>query len=145
MRWITRERAMVDRIACPWLINRFINPSSEFFFVPAQDVNRRAEEMSAIPFDVKGVELSHYWEQGSEHVSFEAIIKKYGLTDPGLIKLAGIVRGADANVDSPPPESAGLKALAAGFREISKDDHENMKLQFPAYDALYAYCKARSE
>lgn len=100
-----------------------------------------AKELNAIPFDVDGAELTHYHDGTMEYVSFDAIIKKYNLTDPALLKLAEIVRGADSEMENPPPESYGLKALARGFRLISKDDFENMKLQFPAYDALYAYCK----
>lgn len=141
MKWITREKAMVDRIACPWLIKNFIDKDAEFFFVPAQEVLKKAEELNAIPFDVKGAELNHYMENGEEFVSFDAIIKKYGLKDPALLKLAEIVRGADANIKNPPKESEGLKAIARGFRNISKDDFDNMRMQFPVYDALYAYCK----
>lgn len=137
---------MVDRIACPWLIKRFIDKDAEFIFAPAQDVLKKAGELNAIPFDVEGTELTHYMENGEEYVSFDAIIKKYGLKDPALLELAKIVRGADAKrVESPPKESEGLKAIARGFRLISKDDFENMKLQFPVYDALYAYCKAKLE
>lgn len=141
MKWITREKAMVDRIACPWLIKNFIDPDAEFIFVPAQEVLKKAEELKAIPFDVDGAELTHFKEGGQEYVSFDAIIKKYDLKDPALMELAKIVRGADAKIENPPPESYGLKAVARGFRLISKDDFENMRLQFPVYDALYAYCK----
>ncbi|MGC8602050.1 MAG: chromate resistance protein ChrB domain-containing protein, partial [Thermoprotei archaeon] len=98
-----------------------------------------------IPFDVPGVELTHYFEGGEERVSFDAIIRKYGLKDPALLELAKVVRGADAKVPNPPPESAGLRAAAAGFRLISKDDYDNMRLQFPLYDALYAYFKQRAQ
>ncbi len=143
MKWITRERAMVDRIACPWLIKRFIDPDAEFIYVPSQEVLKKAKELNAIPFDVEGAELTHYMEGNEERVSFDAIIKKYNLKDPALIELAKIVRGADAKIDNPPQESAGLKALAQGFREISKNDFENIKLQFPAYDAFYAYCRMK--
>ncbi len=137
---------MVDRIACPWLIKKFIDPNAEFIFVPAQDVLTKARELNAIPFDVEGVELTHYREGGNEYVSFDAIIKKYNLKDPALLELAKIVRGgADAKIPNPPPESYGLKAVAqGGFRAISRDDFENMRLQFPpVYDALYAYCKMK--
>ncbi|MGC9122820.1 MAG: chromate resistance protein ChrB domain-containing protein [Thermoplasmata archaeon] len=143
MRWITREKAMVDRIACPWLIKNFIDREAEFLFLPKEEVLRKVKELNAIPFDVEGAELTHYKENGEERVSFDAIIKKYNLTDPALNELAKIVRGADADIPNPPPESAGLKAIAKGFREISKDDYENMKLQFPVYDALYSYCKMK--
>ncbi|HLH85413.1 MAG TPA: chromate resistance protein ChrB domain-containing protein [Thermoplasmataceae archaeon] len=145
MRWITRERAMVDRIACPWLIKNFVDPKAEFFFVSQAEVMSKAEELDAIPFDVAGAELNHYLENGEEHSSFDAIIKKYNLSDPTLSMVARIVRGADTKTTSPPLESYGLKALATGFRIIAKNDHENMMLQFPAYDALYAFCKTNLE
>ncbi len=145
MKWITREKAKVDRIACPWLISRFIDKSPEFLFVPEDKVLSIAKDKGAIPFDVKGAELTHYIENGYEYVSFDAFIRKYGLTDPVLLELAKIVRGADAEIPDPPPESPGLKAAAEGFRRIAKDDYENMKLQFPLYDALYSYCKYKIE
>ncbi|MDA4125307.1 MAG: chromate resistance protein [Thaumarchaeota archaeon] len=140
MKWVTREKAKVDRIACPWLIKRFVDPAAEFLFVPAETVKDVAKREGAIPFDAAGVELTHYWEGDREYVSFDAIIRKYGLSDPALLELARIVRGADAKISDPPPESAGLEAAALGFRQISRDDFENMRLQFPAYDALYEYC-----
>jgi len=138
MKWVTREKAMVDRIACPWLIKKFIDKEAEFLFVPENQVIQTAEKVGGIPFDVRGAELTHYQdEDGSEHVTFDALIKKYGLKDPALLELAKIVRGADAHRPSnPPPESAGLKAAARGFREISKDDYDNMRIQFPLYDAV---------
>jgi hypothetical protein len=146
MKWVTRERAKVDRIACPWLITRFVDPKAEFLFVPGEKVNEVAKRENAIPFDAPGVELTHYKEGGEERVSFDAIVKKYKLRDPALLDLAEIVRTADAgNVPRPRPEGAGLEASALGFRAIAKDDHENMRLQFPLYDALYAYSKARVE
>ncbi len=145
MKWVTREKAKVDRIACPWVISRFIDKEPEFLFVPKEKVLEVAEKENAIAFDTPGAELFHYKENGSEHVSFDAIIKKYNLTDPALLEFAKIVRGADANIPDIPPESPGLEAAALGFREIAKDDHENMKLQFPLYDAMYAYVKQRME
>ncbi len=145
MKWVTRERAKVDRIACPWLIKRFVDPHAEFFFVPAEKVRETAEREGATPFDVPGVELTHFQERGNEYVSFDAIIRKYGLKDPALLELARIVRGADARIMDSPPESAGLEAAALGFRRTAKDDFDNMRLQFPTYDALYEYCKARLE
>src|SRR5215467_6030458 len=108
MKWVTREKAKVDRIACPWLIKRFVDPGAEFIFVPSDLVTQTAEKEGAIAFDTPGVELTHYTENGEERVSFDAIIKKYGLADPGLLELARIIRGADARVPEPPPESAGL-------------------------------------
>lgn len=141
MKWVTRERAKVDRIACPWLIKRFVDAEAEFLFVPADRVIEVAREQGAIPFDAPGAELSHYREGGNERVSFDSIIKKYGLKDPALLELAAIVRGADARTPDTPPESAGLEAAAAGYRANAKDDFDNMRLQFPLYDALYEYCK----
>ena len=143
MRWVTRERAKVDRIACPWLIRKFVDPEAEFLFVPADRVAITAKETGAIPFDSPGAELAHYRQRESEYVSFDSIIRKYGLKDPALLELAKIVRGADARIDDPPAESAGLEAAAAGFRSVAKDDHENMRIQFPMYDALYEYCKGK--
>src|SRR5579872_6367445 len=111
MKWITREKARVDRIACPWLIKRFVDKDAEFLFVPRDKVLEIAKKEGATPFDMQGVELSHYEEDGFEHVSFDAIIKKYKLKDPALDLLAAIVRGADAKVlHNPPAESPGLKA-----------------------------------
>ncbi len=143
MKWITREKAKVDRIACPWLISRFVDRNAEFLFVAKEEVIKAAEREHAIPFDAPGAELFHYEENGNEYVSFDAIIRKYKLADPPLLELAKIVRGADASIPDAPAESAGLEAAALGFREIAKDDYENMKMQFPAYDALYAYCKGK--
>ncbi len=142
MKWVTREKAKVDRIACPWLITRFVDPKPEFLFVPADRVLDVAKKEGATPFDAPGVELGH---QGAERVSFDAFVEKYKLSDPALLDLAEIVRGADTRVGHPRPESAGLEAMASGFRLLAKDDHENMALQFPAYDALYRYCRWRLE
>ena len=137
---------MVDRIACPWLIRKFVDSQAEFLFVPADMVKEVAEREKAIPFDANEVELGHYQEDGFEHVSFDAIIRKYNLKDPALLELAKIVRGADAMVPhEAPAESVGLKATARGFRLLGKDDHDNMAKQFPAYDALYAYCRATTK
>jgi len=140
MQWITRERARVDRIACPWLISRFIDREPRFLFVPPADVMGVAEREGAIPFDVPGVELGH---QG-ERCSFDAFLDKYGLTDPALLALARIVRGADTEQRTLAPESAGLYAVATGFQAISRDDAENMARQFPVYDALYAFCQRQA-
>jgi hypothetical protein len=138
MQWITRERARVDRIACPWLISRFIDTAPTFLFVPADQVLRVARETGATPYDVPNVELGHH---GAE-CSFDAFIARYQLTDPALLRLARIVRGADTDARQLTPESAGLYALATGFQATAKDDHDNMARQFPAYDALSAYCQA---
>ena len=138
MKWVTRERARVDRIACPWLIARFIDKDPTFLFVPADQVMAVAEREGAIPYDVPGVELGHV----GERCSFDAFLEKQRLEDPALRALALIVRGADTDARQLTPESAGLYALATGFKAIAKDDHNNMTRQFPAYDALYAYCRA---
>ena len=138
MKYVTREKARVDRIACPWLVSRFIDRDAAFLFVPAGDVMRVAERERAIPFDVPGVELGHH----GERCSFDAFVDRYELDDGALRALALIVRGADTDARRLTPESAGLYAAATGFQAISKDDHENMARQFPLYDALYAYCRA---
>ncbi len=143
MKWVTREKAKVDRIACPWLITHFVDEKAQFLFVPKDKVQEVANTEGAIPFDAQGVELTHYQEDGKEYVSFDAIMRKYNLIDPALRELANIVRGADAKIREPAAESAGLEAAAEGFREISHDDFENMKLQFPLYDGLYKHCELR--
>ena len=145
MRWVTREKAKVDRIACPWLITRFVDPRAEFLFVPQEQVLDVAKRRNAIPFDTPGAELHHFKEGDDERCSFDAIIKKYKLTDPALLNMAEVVRTADAHPATPRPEGAGLEALALGFRTNAKDDFDNMRLQFPAYDALYTYCKLTVE
>ncbi len=124
MRWITRERARVDRIACPWLISRFVDPKPEFLFVPAREVRAAAERERAIPYDIPDVELGHHGAQ----CSFDAFIERYELSDPGLRALAEIVRGADT-------DDRGL---------TRRDDFDNMTRQFPMYDALYAYCRTQA-
>lgn len=139
MKWITRERVKVDRVACPWLIRNFVDKDAEFIFVPAEKVLREAERIDAIPFDVKDVELGHHGKE----CSFDAIVKKYDLTgDPALTLLAKIVNGADTdNTLWNQPEAAGLSAIAEGFRHLGfKDDHEINEAQWIVYDALYAYC-----
>ena len=143
MKWITRERPKIDRIACPWLIARFIDKSAEFIFVPAGDVLRRAKELDAIPFDVEGVELSHV----GPLCSFDAFLKKYGLgDDPALAELALIVRGADTDHHDLHPVCAGLFAVSLGLSRHFKDDHEQLKHGFIVYDALYAWARhCRSE
>ena len=138
MKWITRTKARVDRIACPWLIRRFIDTQAEFLYVPDAEVMETAAREGATPYDVPGVELGHH----GERCSFDAFLDKYGLTDPALQALALIVRGADTDARGIAKEAWGLYAVASGFREISRDDFENMKRQFPVYDALYAYCRS---
>ena len=144
MKWVTREKARVDRIACPWLIRKFVDPEAKFLYVPKDQVAEVARREGATPFDVPGAELHHYEEGGKEYVSFDAIIRKYGLKDPALLELAKIVRVADGGSGAA-VEAAGLEAAATGFRILAKDDHENQRLQFPLYDALYAYCQWKVE
>jgi hypothetical protein len=144
MRWVTREHVHVDRVACPWLIRKFVDPKAEFLFVPAEQVMMVAEREGAIPYDVKGVELGHHGKE----CSFDAILKKHGLlSDHALVLLAKIVNGADTdNSLWNQPESAGLKAVAEGFRHLGfKDDHELNAAEWIVYDALYAYSKAMVE
>jgi hypothetical protein len=140
MKWITRERVNVDRVACPWLIKNFVDPGAEFFFVPAAQALDEAKRIGAIPFDVTGVELGHHGKE----CSFEAILKKYNLGNkPELVLLAQIVNGADTeNTLYAQAESPGLKAIAEGFRHLGlKDDHAINAAEWIVYDALYAYCR----
>lgn len=148
MKWVTRKKAKVDRVACAWLIRKFVDKNSDFVFVPEDRVLETAHEEGAIPFDVKGAELTHYLKDGIEHVTFDALIQKYGLDDKPLLELAKIVRGADARVTGvteSAPESLGLEAAATGFRLLAVDDYENLNMQFPLYDALYRYCRLKVE
>ena len=144
MKWVTREKARVDRIACPWLIRKFVDRDAEFLYVPREHVMEVAKKQGATPFDIPGAELYHYEENGKDFVSFDAIIQKYKLTDPALLELAKIVRVADGG-SGKEIEAAGLEAAATGFRMMAKDDFENQRLQFPLYDALYTYCKWKVE
>jgi hypothetical protein len=138
VRWVTREKAKVDRIACPWLIRRFVDADAEFVFLP-HDTDWSAVSGGTV-FDVPGAELGHH----GEYCSFDAIITRYGLhNDPALLELAKIVRAADTPQKGWAPEGIGLDAIANGFRLTSSDDFDNMRRQFPVYDALYAYCHAR--
>ena len=139
MKWVTRKNASVDRIACPWLIKRFIDPDAEFLYVPAADVTAVAARDGAIPYDVGGVELGHV----DGRCSFESIIRKYELKDPALDRLALIVHGADVSADiGVAAEAAGLKAIAHGFAMVhGEDDHRKIALEAPLYDALYAWCQ----
>lgn len=141
MKWITREKVKVDRVACPWLIKKFIDPQAEFIFVPADKVMEIAERERAIPFDTAGVELGHH--EGK--CSFEAIVAKYKIEDSAIKLLAQIVHSADVSKDlNLQPEAAGLKAIAEGFGYLGlKDDHEILAKEFIVYDALYAYCKQK--
>jgi hypothetical protein len=140
MKWITRENAKVDRIACPWLIRRFIDQEAEFLFVGKDRVLSEATIQGAIPFDVAGVELGHV----DGRCSFESIMVKYGFTDnPALARMAEIIHAADVSTDlGITPEGAGLKAIAHGFSLLhGADDHKKMELEFPLYDALHAWCE----
>jgi hypothetical protein len=139
MKWVTRKNANVDRIACPWLIKKFVDPEGEFLYVPADEVMAVAQREDAIPYDVKDVELSHV----DGRCSFESIMVKYGLDEPGLTRLAQIVHGADVSSDRDIcPEAAGLFAIANGFAIVhGDDDDEKIRLETPMYDALYAWCR----
>jgi len=138
MKWITRSHVHVDRVACPWLITRFIDNEAEFFFVPKSQVDKVAAEAGAIPFDAPGVELGHH----EGRCSFEAIILKYGLTDPALQRMAKIVHAADVAEDiDKDPIARGLEAIASGYSLRYPDDEENLAHQFEVYDALYAWCR----
>lgn len=137
MKWITRERPKIDRIACPWLIARFIDKEPEFLYVPARDVLRIAEEQGAIPYDIPDVELSHV----GELCSFDAFLARYGLRDPALEQLAVIVRGADTSRLDLAPQSAGLYALSLGLSRNYANDHQMLQQGMVMYDALYAWCR----
>jgi rhodanese-related sulfurtransferase len=137
-RWVTRERPKVDRIACPWLIRRFVDTDAEFLYVPREDVLRIAKERTAIPYDVPEVEFSHV----GGRCSFDAFVFRYRLADPALQELARIVRGADTNRPDLAPQSAGLVALSLGLSEQFRDDHEMLEHGMVMYDALYAWCRS---
>lgn len=143
MKWVTRERVKVDRVACPWLIRKFVDPEAEFLFVAADQVLATAAREGATPFDVPGVELGHH----DGRCSFEAIASRYGIDDPAVALLAQIVHGADVSEDHyGRPEAPGLKAIAEGFRALGlRDDHEILDREFIVYDALYAYCRELGE
>jgi hypothetical protein len=142
VRWITRERPKIDRVACPWLIRRFLDPAAELHYVPAAEVKTRARELGATPFDVEGVELSHV----GELCSFDAFLEKYALKDPALQEVARIVRGADTGRFDLAPESAGLLAISLGLSHEYRDDHVMLAHGVVVYDALYAWARhAREE
>ena len=136
MKWITRERPKIDRIACPWLIARFIDEAPEFLYVPGGEVMKIAAETGAVPYDVSGVELGHHGDQ----CSFDAFIAKYQLADPALARLARIVRGADTGAPELAKEAAGLLAISKGLSLNFEDDHEMLRHGMVIYDALYAWC-----
>ncbi|MHB8113723.1 MAG: chromate resistance protein ChrB domain-containing protein [Bellilinea sp.] len=138
MKWITRSHVHVDRVACPWLITRFIDNEAEFLFVPASQIEQVARESGAIPFDAPGVELGHH----DGRCSFETIVLHYGLKEPGLLRLAKIVHAADIDADIDlDPLARGIEAIATGFSLRFPNDEENLALQFEVYDALYAWCR----
>ncbi len=141
MLWVTRSHVHVDRVACPWLLSRFVDSDAEFLFVPKNQVGKVAAETGAIPFDSPGVELGHH----DGKCSFEAIIAKYELSDPGLQRLAKIVHAADIAADLHSDEIApGLEAIATGFGILMPDDQANLEAQFVVYDALYAWCRLQA-
>lgn len=138
MIWITRSHVHVDRVACPWLITRFVDSEAEFMFVPKSEIERVALENDAIPFDAPGVELGHH----EGRCSFESIISKYELKEPGLLRMAKIIHAADVDEDlDTDPIARGLEAIAAGFSLRFPEDLENLEHQFDVYDALYAWCR----
>ena len=138
MKWVTRSHVHVDRLACPWLISRFIDSDAEFLFAPKSQIEQVAEETGATPFDAPGVELGHH----DGKCSFETVIEHYGLTDKALLRLAEIVHSADVRADrDADPIAAGLEAIAVGYSLRFPDDFENLERQFDVYDALYAWCR----
>lgn len=137
MKWITRERPKIDRLACPWLIKKFVDPEAEFLYVPSQDVMRIAKENNAIPYDVPQVELTH----AGPFCSFDAFIKKYKIKDAALDQLAKIVRAADTDTLDASKQAPGLLAITLGLSQNFTSDHEMLKIGMIIYDALYAWCK----
>jgi hypothetical protein len=142
LKFVTRERPKIDRVACPWLVARFVDPKAEFLFVPANDVRTTAERTGAIPYDVPDVELSHVGEK----CSFDAFIEKYRLDDPALLRLAPIVRGADTGRPDLAPQASGLLAMSLGLSAMNpSDDHAVLRQGFVLYDALYAWAKTAKD
>ena len=142
MKWITRSHVHVDRVACPWLVRRFIDNQAEFLFVPAAMVNQVAADTKSIPFDVPGAELGHH----DGRCSFESIVLKYKLKDPALLRMAEIVHSADMSSDlGKDPLASGLEAIATGYALRYPDDEENLSHQFEVYDSLYAWCRLQME
>jgi hypothetical protein len=137
MKWITREKIKVDRVACPWLIKHFIDPSAEFIFVPKGQVKAKSQELDAIAYDIEDCELGHH----DEDVSFNSFLKKYKLTDPALELLGELVRAADSHPANPHAAGQGLRWVASGFSALGLSDHEILKAEFVVYDALYAECQ----
>jgi hypothetical protein len=139
MKWVTRQYVHVDRTACPWLIKRFVDPTAEFIFVPAEKIEEIVKKERAIPYDAPNVELGHH----SEKCSFDSIVEKYKIEDPAVLELAKIVRAADTDKMDSVPEAAGLEAIMTGIGMVAKDDHEAIEKARPVYDALYTNCKLR--
>jgi len=137
MKWITRERPKIDRIACPWLILKFVDPAAEFIFVPAAKVFEQAKVLNAVPYDIAGAEYSHE----GECCTFDYVVKKHGLTDPAILQIADIVRGADTDRLDLAPQAAGLWAISAGLSYNFKDDQQQLALGMVVYDALYSWAK----
>jgi rhodanese-related sulfurtransferase len=137
-RWITRARPKIDRIACPWLVLRFIDPRAQFFYVPTAEVFTQARRLEAVPYDIPDAPITHRWER----CSFDALIEAFDLRDPALDALATIVRGADTDRLELAPQSAGLLALSLGLSRLHEDDHQMLQAALPMYDALYAWCRA---
>ncbi len=136
-RWITRERPKIDRIACPWLVRRFIDPAAQFFYVPTGQVLDEAKRLEAVPYDIPGAPITHEWEQ----CSFDALLKAFDLNEPALQTLATIVRGADTTRLGLAAPAAGLLAISLGMSRLHADDHAMLEAMLPVYDALYAWCR----
>lgn len=137
MKWITRERPKIDRIACPWLIRNFVDPEAEFIYVPKEEVFIRAEQLNAIPYDIPGAEYTHE----GEYCTFDYIVRKHHLTDPALKQIATIVRGADTDRFGLASQAAGLWAISAGLSYNYRDDQEMLRIGMKVYDALYSWAK----
>ena len=137
MKWITRERPKIDRIACPWLIKRFVDPGAEFIFVSKEKVFDEAKKLNAIPYDIPGAEYSHYGEE----CTFDYIVQKHRINDAAIIQIAAIVRGADTHRFDIAPQAAGLWSISAGLSINYKNDHEQLEIGMKLYDALYSWAK----
>lgn len=140
MKWVTRQRPKTDRIACPWLIRKFLDPEAEILYVPPEQVLETAKREGAISFDAPNARYTH--RDGK--CTFEVLVEEYNLTDPALLRLAEIVHGADTSDGRTTPQSEGLRAIGTGFREVLNDDHENLRIQGYVYEALYAWCRMQA-
>ena len=139
MKWVTRQHVHVDRTACPWLIERFVDPKAEFIFVPVERIAEIVKREKAVPYDAPDVELSHHFDR----CSFDAIVGKYKIRDPAVLELAKIVRAADTDKAEASSEAAGLDAVMTGLSITAKNDHEAVEKAMPVYDALYTFCKLK--